>query len=65
MKTFEFSENTKFIWSIIRGWLLVGLMLFGIGVIIAAAMYASGGVAVLATFFGLGCIIAGLGGLHG
>lgn len=57
--------NWKLICMIAQGWLLIGMVLLGIGIIIAGAIWAPGGVATLTTLFGLGCIFAGMAGLHG
>ncbi len=65
MKTFEFSDQTKYIWSIITGWLFVALFFGGFAVIILGAIYGSGAVATFTTLGGIAMIIAGLGGLHG
>lgn len=65
MKTFEFSENVKFWWSIVTGWLLVAMFFGGFAVIILGAIYGSGLVATITTFAGIAMIISALAGLHG
>jgi hypothetical protein len=52
-------------WHIIQGWLFIFLMLGGVALIVIGAAFGTGVQAVLATFIGIGCIVAGLGGLHG
>ena len=55
----------KYLWLILQGWLLIGMLVLGVVVIICGMAFASGQVATLTTLFGVGCIFAAMAGLHG